>query len=129
VRILLLEKLSRDPAHLKKNQRFALIFFQKHMEVLLQIEEKLRRNQLEYNELIERRTHEINSICQAYRAQFPKVFGIGKLDEPGIIYELGLFARRGDAEKEGLQFASDKFCVKQVDSGPIVNGWLIKLQK
>jgi hypothetical protein len=27
------------------------------------------------------------------------------------------------------QFATDKFCVRRVESGKVVNGWLLKLQK
>ena len=106
-----------------------MFFFQKKMEVLLQIDERLRRLQIEMDELLQRRTVEVNVICQKYRQQFPHVFGIGKLDEQGVIYDLGLFARKGDAERELGQFATDKFCVRKVESGKVVNGWLLKLQK
>ena len=100
------------------------------MDVLDILDEKLRRNQLEYNELLELRIKQVVSICQQLRAQFPTVYGIGKANEKGIIPDLGLFTNKTRAENELLQTVCPvMFVVKQVDSKLLVDGWLIKLVK
>lgn len=101
-----------------------------HLHVLDLIDEKLRRNQIEYNELLELRVKQVASICQELRMQFSTVYGIGKANEKGIIPDLGLFANKTRAENELLQTVCPvTFVVKQVESKQLVDGWLIKLVK